>query len=115
TSSNIPLPLLSFGTWVAIAGLDTPGIVLTLNIAPTSIAPVLPADANESMTPFFKSSKPLATLELGFWVMALVGWSCIEMFSGACTYSNSEVSTPARSEEHTSELQSRENLVCRLL
>src|SRR5690606_24128062 len=74
TSSNIPLPLLSFGTWVAIAGLDTPGIVLTLNIAPTSIAPVLPADANESMTPFFKSSKPLATLELGFWVMALVGW-----------------------------------------
>src|SRR6266511_1458460 len=27
----------------------------------------------------------------------------------------SEVGTPLRSEEHTSELQSRENLVCRLL
>src|SRR5690606_41519862 len=34
---------------------------------------------------------------------------------GTPTYTLSYKNTPVRSEEHTSELQSRENLVCRLL
>src|SRR5438105_5483204 len=39
-----------------------------------------------------------------------------EKFGGSYTYvSSSPGSTPARSEEHTSELQSRVDLVCRLL
>ena len=40
----------------------------------------------------------------------------IEMASGTVAPSTADMSLPSRrSEEHTSELQSRENLVCRLL
>src|SRR5690606_39496427 len=41
--------------------------------------------------------------------------SCIDIRTSSKGRSRSSVSTTARSEEHTSELQSRENLVCRLL
>ena len=50
-----------------MAGLKTPGIVFTLNTAPTSMAPVFPAEAKESMSPFLSSTNPLAMLEFGFW------------------------------------------------
>ncbi|MNE84841.1 hypothetical protein D3C87_1667060 [compost metagenome] len=66
TSSKIPNPDFNFGTIDAMAGRNTPGIAFTLNIDPTSIAPVLPADANESISLFFKYSNPFAILELGF-------------------------------------------------
>src|SRR5690606_11543555 len=83
TSRMMPNPLFSFGTLVAIAGRNTLGMGFTLNIAPTSMAPVFPAEEKESISPFFSGSKPLAILELGFWVIAFVGCSCIGMASGA--------------------------------
>src|SRR5690606_40150665 len=45
-------------------------------------------------------------------------WSCAvrKGYSGVATFHKDEIkSSQVRSEEHTSELQSRENLVCRLL
>src|SRR6266511_3058081 len=42
------------------------------------------------------------------------GWSSGEPWSGPSSDSSSSVADSPRSEEHTSELQSRENLVCRL-
>src|SRR5690606_8549670 len=41
--------------------------------------------------------------------------ACAAGASGVLTTMGTPVSPPVRSEEHTSELQSRENLVCRLL
>ncbi|MNI75205.1 hypothetical protein D3C73_1313370 [compost metagenome] len=66
TSNKIPKPDFNLGTMDAIAGRNTPGIALTLNIEPTSMAPVLPAEANESISFVFKYSNPFAILELGF-------------------------------------------------
>ena len=49
-----------------MAGLKTPGIVFTLNTAPTSIAPLLPAEEKASIAPSLTSLKPIAILESGF-------------------------------------------------
>ena len=46
-----PHPPFSFGNKEAIAGLRIPGIAFTLNMEPTSMAPVFPAEANESIDP----------------------------------------------------------------
>src|SRR5690606_40747905 len=46
----------------------------------------------------------------------LFGTTTVRGEGGACEFHNLRVEPPGeRSEEHTSELQSRENLVCRLL
>src|SRR5690606_41692327 len=55
------------------------------------------------------------------WVLPTPGgpknstFSCLPMNVSPASSRMSRSSTPGRSEEHTSELQSRENLVCRLL
>ncbi|MNR55575.1 hypothetical protein D3C85_1759770 [compost metagenome] len=66
TSSIRPTPPLSLGRKVVRHGLMIPGIVLTLNTAPTSIAPELPALAKESSFPSLSKEKPTAILEFGF-------------------------------------------------
>src|SRR5436309_16103656 len=38
-----------------------------------------------------------------------------KQLAGPCALGHRDAESPSRSEEHTSELQSRENLVCRLL
>ncbi|MNR54563.1 hypothetical protein D3C85_1747710 [compost metagenome] len=60
------MPPLILGRIVHKQGRMMPGMVLTLNTAPTNIAPELPALANESILPSFKRLKPTAMLELGF-------------------------------------------------
>src|SRR5690606_41574213 len=49
------------------------------------------------------------------WLSAQRTTEDLASLSGIYTYSNSGAASSYRSEEHTSELQSRENLVCRLL
>src|SRR5690606_41857958 len=60
------------------------------------------------------------TLTQGFWKNHEKDWPVDGLNIGGTDYTAAELDAifetePARSEEHTSELQSRENLVCRLL
>src|SRR5690606_40936517 len=69
------------------------------------LAPIKDVFNRTSVLLAFRSSDPVAQPE-----------SCRGLLVPACSAGASSFSQPgARSEEHTSELQSRENLVCRLL
>ena len=50
----------------AIAGRRIPGIAFTVNIDPTNMAPVFPAEAKESIFPSFRRWKPTVILEFCF-------------------------------------------------
>src|SRR2546427_9555247 len=67
-------------------------------------------------TTLFRSDSGLVFLFLGFGVASLMklaqGSSTVAMITTAAMLA---AMLPARSEEHTSELQSQSNLVCRLL
>ena len=75
TSTSKPVLPFSLGSNVAMVGLKTPLIGLILNIAPTNIAPVLPALKKASISPVTKSLNPMAIDELGFSFKAFVGCS----------------------------------------
>ena len=92
TSSIMPNPFFSLGTLVAMAGRCTPSMARTLNMEPTNMAPVFPAEAKESIFPSFRYWKPTEMLEFGFWVMALVGCSPILITSVQWTNSKHEAS-----------------------
>ena len=75
TSTNNPVLPFSLGRSVAMVGLKTPLMGLILNIAPTNMAPVLPALKKASISPVTNNLKPIAIDEFGFSFKALVGCS----------------------------------------
>ena len=73
TSSNTDCPPLMVGKVEVIHGRITPGMVLSLYMDPTRIAPVLPLLANTSMRPLASISNPTAIELFGFLGSARVG------------------------------------------
>src|SRR5690606_41012729 len=70
------------------------------------ISPPAPGAASCWLSPVTRTFAPAVSASC--WIR--VRWSEVTMLPSSTT-----TRSPARSEEHTSELQSRENLVCRLL
>ena len=82
-----------FGMSGANATRLTPLMRLTSNVAPTTSAPLLPADANASPLPSAKARRPTA-IELCFLARVIaVGSSSIVMTSGQSMISKSETLT----------------------
>ena len=76
------------------AGRLTPLIRLTINVAPTSSAPVLPAEINASPLPSASACKPTA-IDVFFPAFKIsVGWVSIWKTSSACKSSKAPISSP---------------------
>src|SRR5436309_12760085 len=75
-----------------------------------------PIATDLSMPFFFHTTAPteIYTLSLHDALPIWIGGPP-RVFDAAIRFDGDRLHTPSRSEEHTSELQSRENLVCRLL
>src|SRR5690606_17244709 len=93
--------------------------ITTWNLAPASSRVKLQATRSSSVPPSSRGTRGPSWTSAGRWTSRTTSqWILTEtlpMVIPPSSSSSCPVLTSTRSEEHTSELQSRENLVCRLL
>ena len=90
---RIDIPPFSLAMYAGELGRIMPWIFPTLYMAPTSIAPLLPALAKDCISLCLSRRKPVEILEFGLLTRAFVGLSSISIRSGASTISKSDGST----------------------